>query len=428
VNQRRLGTFIRNAIRRPSAQEVPVAAAFTFDRFSAENLTDPYPLDRRLREEQPVYYSEAFGVWVVSRYDDVRQVLMDPTRFSSAFQIRTPHAPAAGVLEILAEGHPEVPALLNEDPPAHRRTRALVAKTFSARRIAGLQPRVAAIVTELLDAMQPLGEADLIAELATPLPLRVICELIGLPTGDALRIRAWTGQLALLTSFGASPEEQRAAARESVDFERYLAAAVADRRAAGRDDLLTDLIRVRADGAAPLTDVEIISLLISLVFAGHETTANLIAGALVLLLHRPELWAAAGDDPDLVAAVVEETLRIDAPVQGMFRRAVFDVQVSGVTIPAGAQVFALFAAANRDGAVFDRPDEFDPGRPDKDRHLAFGRGIHFCPSAALAWMEAQAALCMLRERLPALRLDPDFRVPYVPNLLHRGPRTLPATW
>ena len=203
---------------------------------------------------------------------------------------------------------------------------------------------------------------------------------------------------------------------------------MADRRAAGRDDLLTDLIRVRADGTAPLADEEIISLLISLVFAGHETTANLIAGALVLLLHRPELWAAAGDDPDLVAAVVEETLRIDAPVQGMFRRAVFDVQVSGVTIPAGTQVFALFAAANRDGAAFDRPDEFDPERPDKDRHLAFGRGIHFCLGAALARMEAQAALSMLRERLPALRLDPDFRVPYVPNLMHRGPHTLPTTW
>jgi cytochrome P450 len=405
-----------------------VTAAFTFDRFSAENLADPYPLYRRLREEQPVYYAEAFGVWVVSRYDDVRQVLMDPTRFSSAFQIRTPHAPAAGVREILAEGHPEVPALLNEDPPAHRRTRALVAKTFSARRIAGLEPRVAAIVTELLDAMQPRGEADLVAELATLLPLRVICELIGLPTPDAPRIRDWIQQLALLTSFGASPAEQRTAARESVDFERYLAAAVADRRAAGRDDLLTDLIRVRADGTAPLTDEEIISLLISLVFAGHETTANLIAGALVLLLHRPELWAAAGDDPDLVAAVVEETLRIDAPVQGMFRRAVFDVQISGVLIPAGAQVFALFAAANRDGAAFDRPDEFDPGRPDKDGHLAFGRGIHFCLGAALARMEAQVALCMLRDRLPALRLDPDFRIPYAPNLMHRGPRTLPATW
>jgi cytochrome P450 len=332
------------------------------------------------------------------------------------------------VPEILAEGHPEVPALLNQDPPEHRRTRDLVAKTFSPRRIAGLEPRIAAIVTGLLDAVERRGAADLVAELATPLPLQVICELIGLPAEDAPRIGAWTGQLALLTSFGATPEEQRAAARQSVAFERYLAAAVADRRAAGRDDLLTDLIRVRADGAAPLTDAEIISLLITMVFAGHETTANLIASSLVLLLHRPELWAAAGDDPDLVAEVMEETLRVDAPVQGMFRRAVFDVQIGGVTIPAGEQVFALFASANRDGAVFDRPDEFDAGRSDKERHLAFGRGIHFCLGAALARMQAQTALRMLRDRLPAVHLDPDFQIPYVPNLLHRGPRTLPVTW
>jgi cytochrome P450 len=404
-----------------------VTAAFAFDRFTAENLADPYPLYRRLREEQPVYYAAEFGVWVVSRYDDVRRVLMDPTRFSSAFQIRTPHVPAPGVAEILAEGHPEVPALLNEDPPEHRRTRDLVAKAFSARRMAGLQPRITAMVTELLDAMEPRGRADLVAELATPLPLQVICELIGLPAEDAPRIGAWTKQLALLTSFGATADPQRAAARESVQFERYLAAAVADRRATGRDDLLSDLIRVRADGAAPLSDLEIISLLISLVFAGHETTANLIASALVLLLHRPELWAAA-DDPDLVAAAVEETLRIDAPVQGMYRRAVFDVQVSGVTIPAGGQVFALFASANRDDAVFDRPDEFDPGRPDKERHLSFGRGIHYCLGAPLARMESQTALRMLRERLPGLHLDPGFRVPYLPNLMHRGPHTLPASW
>jgi cytochrome P450 len=276
--------------------------------------------------------------------------------------------------------------------------------------------------------MELRGQADLVAELATPLPLQVICELIGLPAADAPRIGAWTRQLELLTSFGATPEEQLAAAHESVDFERYLATAIADRRAEGRDDLLTDLIRVRADGAAPLTDAEIISLLISMVFAGHETTANLIASALVLLLHRPELWAAIGDDPGLVAAVVEETLRFDAPVQGMFRRTVFDVQVSGVTIPAGAQVFAMFAAANRDGAVFERPEDFDPGRADKDRHLAFGRGIHFCLGAALARMESQTALRMLRDRLPGLHLDPDFEIPYVPNLMHRGPRTLPATW
>ena len=162
-----------------------MTASFTFDRFAAENLADPYGLYRRVREEQPVFYADAFDVWVVSRYEDVRRVLMDPTRFSSAFQIRTPHAPAPGVTEILAAGHPEVPALLNEDPPAHRRTRDLVAKTFTPRRIAVLEPQITAIVGELLDAMEPRGHADLVTDLATPLPLRVICELIGFPAEDA---------------------------------------------------------------------------------------------------------------------------------------------------------------------------------------------------------------------------------------------------
>lgn len=187
------------------SEDVLVTTGFAFDRFSADNLADPYPLYHRMRQEQPVFLAEAFGVWVVSRYDDVRQVLMDPARFSSAFQIRTPHTPAPGVLDILAEGHPEVPALLNEDPPDHRRTRDLVAKTFSARRIVRLEPRVAAIVTELLDAMESRGQADLVADLSTPLPLQVICELIGLPPADAPGIGAWTRQLELLTLVRGDP-------------------------------------------------------------------------------------------------------------------------------------------------------------------------------------------------------------------------------
>jgi cytochrome P450 len=405
-----------------------VTTSFTFDRFAGTNLADPYPLYQRARDQEPVYYSEAFGVWVVSRYDDVRRVLMDPTRFSSAFLIRTPHGPAPGVLDILAEGYPELPMLLNEDPPTHRRSRDLVAAAFGPRRTAALEPRVLAIVHELIDGFEADKQADLIAGLATPLPLRVTCELIGLPAGDAPRIREWTRQLAVLTSFDAEPDAQRAAAHASVACERYLAAEIAARRKEARDDLITDLITARADGVAPLTDAEVVSLLILLVFAGYETTANLIGNALVLLLHRPELWKAADGDPDLVAAVVEETLRIDAPVQGMFRQAVFDVELAGVTIPAGGQVFALFGSANRDAAAFDDPDRFAPDRPDKTQHLAFGRGIHFCVGAALARMEAQTALGVLRARLPGLHLDPDFQVPYLPNLMHRGPSTLPVTW
>ncbi len=405
-----------------------MAAGFVFDRFSDENVADPYPLYRRAREQAPVHYAEAFGVWVVSRYEDVRRVVMDPMRFSSAFRIRTPSLPAPGVPEILAQGHPEVPALINEDPPLHRRTRDVVARAFSPERVTALAPRVPGFVDELVDAVATRRRADLMAELATPLPLRVICELIGLPAGDLPRIRVGVEQLAVLTSAHAGPEEQRSAARASVAFERYLAAEIADRRRTGRGDLLTDLVTTPADDGAPLAEAELVSLLISLIFAGQETTAHLIGSALVLSLHRPELWTALDGDPELVAAVVEETLRYDGPVQGVFRRAVFDVQVGGVTIPAGARVFAAFGSADRDDDVFDDPDEFAPSRPEREPHLAFGRGIHFCLGAALARIQAQAAVRVLRRRIPALCLDPRVRIPYRPDLLHRGPAALPATW
>jgi cytochrome P450 len=399
-----------------------VPAGFTFDRFTDENVADPYPLYRRAREQEPVHYAAEFDVWVITRYEDVLRVVMDPMRFSSAFPARTPQRPAAGVREILAQGHPEVPALINEDPPAHRRTREVVGRAFNRERVGALTPRVDAFVEELVDGFADRGEADLMAELATPLALRVLCALIGLPDDDLPRIRGWAGQVAVLVSAGAGPDEQRSAARASVEFERYLAAEIADRRDDGRDDALTALV------VGGMADPELISLVLSLLFAGQETTAHLIGSALVLLLRRPRLWQTLDDDPDLVAAVVEETLRYDGPMQGAFRRAVFDVQVGGVTIPAGAQVFASFGSAGRDGAVFDDPDEFAPGRPEQQPHLAFGRGIHFCLGAALARVQAQAAIRVLRRRIPALRLADGVQIPYRPDLVHRGPAALPTTW
>lgn len=241
---------------------------------------------------------------------------MEPMRFSSAFRIRTPFVPAAGVREILAQGHPEVPALINEDPPVHRRTRDQVARAFSRERVAALSPRVTGFAEELVDGFAGRGRADLVAELATPLPLRVICALIGLPAGDVPRVRAWGEQQAVLLSVRAGPEEQRAAARASVAFEQYLAAETAARREDPRDDLLTDLAAAPADGGAPFTEAELVSLRISLIFVGQRTTANLIGSTLVLLLHRPRLWAALHSDPELAGSVVGETLRYDGPVQG----------------------------------------------------------------------------------------------------------------
>jgi len=400
-----------------------------FDRFAGPHLADPYPLYRQARDGPGVFFADAFGMWIVTRYEDVRTVLTDSTRFSSAYLIRTPLQPAPGVAEILRQGHPEVRILLNEDPPDHSRARALVAKAFSPRRVAALQPRVQQITDELIDAFAGAGQADLVRQLTWPLPLRVICELIGLPVGDAGQVRAWTDDLARLTSFGSTAEEQCAGAHGSVAFERYLADQIDQRRRAGRDDLLTAILSAGGpDGGQPLTDGEVISLLITLVFGGHETTANLIGNALLLLLHRPERWAAIRSDPGLIDAVVEETLRVDPPVQGMFRVAVADTQLAGVTIPAGAQVFAVMGSANHDPDAFPDPDSVDPGRSGSERHLAFGHGIHFCIGAVLARAEARTALGTLARRIPDLRLAPGFGVPYLPNLMHRGPQRLDAVW
>jgi len=232
-----------------------VATGFAFDRFTDENVADPYPLYRSAREQAPVHFAAEFGVWVISRYEDVRRVVMDPMRFSSAFRIRTPSLPAPGVREILAQGHPEVPVLINEDPPLHRRTRDVVARALDPERVTVLAPRVSGFVGELVDGFASRHRVDLMGELATPLPLRVICELIGLPADDLPRIRVWTEQLTVLMSIQAGPAEQRAAARASVGFERYLAAEVFARRDGGRDDLLTDLITTPV-GDAPLTEAD----------------------------------------------------------------------------------------------------------------------------------------------------------------------------
>ena len=406
------------------------AGTFVFDRFAESHVDDPYPLYRRAREQAPVCYADAYGVWVVTRHDDVRTVLTDVERFSSAFLIRTPLVAADGVREILAQGHPEVPVLLNEDPPAHSRTRAVVAAAFSPRRTRELAPRIQRLTDALIDDFAGDGEADLVGQFALPLPLQVICELIGIPPADAGRVRASTEELKTLTSFEATPERQREAAHQSVAFERYLAALVEERRADPRDDLLTDLLTTEAPEQAggPLSTTEVVSLLITLIFGGHETTANLIGSALLLLLGHPGLATAIAADPARADPLIEETLRLDPPVQGSFRKVVADTELSGVRLPAGAQVFAVIGSANRDPAAADDPDTFDPDRARPDRHLAFGRGIHFCVGATLARLEARTAITTLARRLPGTRLADGFTAPYLPNLLHRGPTRLAAVW
>jgi cytochrome P450 len=393
-------------------------STLVFDRFSPGTVGDPYLLYDRVRDRGP-FLDDALGMWIVGRYEDVRVVLTDHERFSSDFNIRSPQWPAPEVAAVLETGYPEVHVLLNQDPPEHTAVRALVTSTFSPRRVRELTPTVQRLATGLIDRFADAGRADLIGALAWPLPLSVICALLGLPTADALRIRAWIDSLTALTSYGTTTERQVELAGESVAFERYLADFVADRRTHPRDDLTSELL------ASTLTDLEMISLLVNLIFAGHETTSNLIGNTMLALL-------TAGLDleqlsEDRIDTAVEETMRRDPPVQGMFRRARDDVKIEDVLIPAGSMIFAVIGAANRDPDAFADPDGFHPGRSGPP-HLGFGRGVHFCVGAQLARMEARVVIRTVLARLPGLRLAPGFTPAYPPNLMHRGPRRLDVVW
>jgi cytochrome P450 len=399
-----------------------------FNRLEPPHLEDPYPLYARARREAPVFYSPEFGIWFITRYDDAWAVLKDTARFSSRFLMRTPADAPSAVSEVLREAYPELPMLVNDDPPSHTRTRSLVGRAFAPRLVAALEPSVRAIVTRLVDGFAPDGGADLIAELAYPVPIEIICTLIGLPAEAGDQLKRWTEDLVTLGAPGTDGERQLACARSSVAFQRYLEGQIQARRSAPRDDLLTALIMARADGERPLDDAELVNLLIVLIFAGHETTTNLIGNLLVLLLARPEMLRAIRDDPTLTDDVITEGLRIDTPVQGMFRTATEEAALGGARIPAGAQVMVLFGSANRDEAVFSDPDQFAPGRSNNHRHLGFGRGIHACLGASLARLETRIVLDTVAERLPGLKLDAGRPPTYFPSLMHRGPQALHVVW
>jgi cytochrome P450 len=397
-------------------------------RFEPRYVEDPYPLYARLREEAPVHFSPELHLWVVSRHEDVKAVLLDPEDFLSANAFRSPVPPAPEVLAVLAEGSPQVPALVDDDPPSHTRMRVIVTKALAQHRVSAMEPRVRALATELVDAFAHEGRADLVARLAFPLPARIIGAILGLPDSDLERLKAWTEDLTVLAAGNAPVPRQVECARGLVAIQKYLAGHIAERRRAPGDDLISALVEARHEDAPPLGDVELISLLTALHFGGHETTTNLLGNVLLLLLREPERLRAVREDPRLIPAVIEEGLRLDAPVQGMMRTTRRAVTLGGVELPEGARLLVLFASANRDAAAFQAPDRFDPHRPDVGRHLAFGLGIHYCIGAPLARLEVRVALEVLLQRLPGLRLAPGDAVQYLPNFLHRGPRRLLAEW
>ncbi|MEV6394369.1 cytochrome P450 [Streptomyces sp. NPDC051907] len=382
----------------------------------ADFTANPYPYYARLRASGPVHQVRLPGggeCWLIVGHEEARAALADP-RLS-----KSPASIGALMLDEQVVG----PYLLVLDPPDHTRLRRLVAREFTARRVEGLRPRIQRIADELLDAMVPAGRADLVDALAFPLPIIVICELLGVPAADRDAFRAWSNEIVAPTG----PESERDAVH---GLAAYLDELIEDKRcSAPAGDLLSALVRTRAEDDDRLSAAELRALAYLLLVAGHETTVNLISNAVRALLAHPDQLAELRADSGLLDGAIEETLRYDGPVEtATLRFTATAVPVGDTVIPSGQTVLVALAAADRDPKRFPEPDRFDVRR-DARGHVAFGHGIHYCLGAPLARLEAKIALHTLLTRCPDLAADPSAG-PYdwLPGVLIRGVRRLPVRW
>jgi cytochrome P450 len=395
-----------------------------FDPLAEDFLADPYAIMAALPlQETPVFYAPAIDGYVVTRYADVEAVFLDPDTYSAAAaQVPlVPLVPEAAEI-LLAGGHRPQPSMVSLDPPAHTRLRRPTSRALTPRRVTEMEPRVRAILADLLDAVDVSAPFDLVRALTFPLPATVIFSFMGVPREDYDRLEEWCGHRASLAWGRPGAAEQVEHATSMAAYRRYLRDLVAAKATDRADDFTSALLAIHDEDPEALAQEEIASILFSLSFAGHETTNYLIGNMARRLLEAPERWDAVVADPALIPGVVEETLRHDTSVPFWRRRTRRAVTLGGVEIPEGATLFLWLAATGHDPAVFADPGRFDPERPNARRHLAFGKGIHFCIGSALGKLEAQLALEELARRFPRLRLvgdQPPLR--FHPNISFRGP-------
>ena len=372
---------------------------------------DPFPIYAQARRDEPVSVLPGFNLWSVTRYEDCVAILKNPEVFSSNGQAYGP--------ELFARtgGLPteeQAPSMLVQDPPVHTRLRSLVNKAFTSRMVAQLEPRIRAVTDELLAAVAEKGTIDIIEDLATPLPVIMIAEILGVEPERRADFKRWSDALALALGGGLlAPQvsaEAMAARQEFIDYFTYI---FERRRAEPREDLVSNLLRLEAAGDH-LTPDEVMAMCILLLVAGNETTTNLIGNAMLAFGEHPEEYQRLLADPSLVPSAVEEVLRFYPPVQATVRFPKRDVEVGGQTIGARQPVVVWLASANRDEAVFPEPDRFDIARAE-NRHLSFGLGIHFCLGAPLGRQELQISFSTLMDRFPSLELveEPRWKTNYV---------------
>jgi len=401
---------------------------------SPELVRCPYPFYDSLRENSPVVEIPDLG-FLVTRYDLVKEVVLNPEVYSSAYTtgfgavaLSLNEIPESAS-QILARGDSGTKALLWADDPAHRRQRQLVGQAFGPRRVKQLSESIRQVGTELIDGFVARGEVELLTEFAVPLPLMVIADALGVGRDDLDKFDRWSRAIIKPVGQYIPEDEYIELAHQYLEFQQYFGEQIERRkRDASYDDLLSDLVRAEADGEAPLTRSELYDTIVQIIVAGNETTANAIVMGMAMLLEQPELLARLRAEPELCARFADEVLRLESPVQGLPRLVTRDTELAGVAIPKGSRVIVMFGAANRDAGTFGCPAQVDLDRSNGKAHLAFSWGIHLCVGSNLAREEMRIAFELLLDRLADIKVADGHEPSYKPSLMLRGVDDLPLTF
>jgi len=396
------------------------------DLMTPEVINDPHTYYRALREAEPIHYNEKWGGWVLTNYDDVVQVLRDQYRFSSdrmGFLARELSEEQKGgyapIFEVLSRW------FVFADPPFHTRLRLLLNPLFTPKIVGTFRPMVQEIVTGLLDTMEPRGRMEVVRDFAYQVPMSVILALIGMPDLDREKIKHWSEQIGVFFFIRADEPRRREIACEGVTaMVDYIRPLLEEKKKDPGDDIIGVLVKAQREGG--LSDMDVISTIILLIFGGHETTMNLITNGTLALMRHPKEWERLHDDPSIVEKAVEELLRYDGSVKTTVRWAKEDVELKGTTFKKGERLLIALSAANRDPAQFSNPDGLDLTR-DPNAHVAFAHGIHTCIGGPLARMEAQEALIEMTKRLTCPVLETE-DLHYVPSVIHRALEKMPVTF
>ena len=399
-----------------------------FNPLLPEFRQNPYPIYHQFREADPVHWNEMFGFWVCTRYDDIVTILRhskasanprDWERFDDYVNTLGGTGPASDMRSRW---------MLLKNPPDHTRLRKLITKAFTPRVVENMRPHIQDIVNDLLDVIQEKGSFDIIQDLAFPLPVIVIAELIGVPTEDREQFKDWTAALARSLDPVITPEIAQAADKATEELIAYFTQLVATRRANPQEDLLSGLIAAEEEGDK-LDEDELLATAILLFAAGHETTMNLIGNGMLALFRNPDQMAKLQAEPALIKTAVEEFLRYDGSVQITARVALEDIEIGGRTIRRNQQALLLLGAANHDPAHFPDPDRLDITRQENP-HLTFGHGIHHCVGVPLARVEAQLAINSMLRRMPDIQLahPSTDELEWRDMLTLRGLKALPVTF